>query len=74
MIKLPSEFLRDPTLLDLLKQFLQIKTQGSYWKKKIDKTNEWVAWQWVNVKTNKESITLLKQTINILKEDMENYH
>jgi hypothetical protein len=28
----------------------------------------------VNAKIDKESLTLLKKTINILKEDMENYH
>ncbi len=53
MMKMPLEFPRDPTMLDPLKQLLQIKTWGSQWKKKIDKTNEWVAWQWVNAKTNK---------------------
>jgi hypothetical protein len=29
MIKMPLEFLKDPTLLDPLKQLLQIKTWGS---------------------------------------------
>jgi hypothetical protein len=33
-----------------------------------------VAWQWVNAKRDKESFTLLKQIINIPKEDMEYYH
>jgi hypothetical protein len=28
----------------------------------------------VNAKINKESLTLFKQTVNIPKEDMENYH
>jgi hypothetical protein len=28
----------------------------------------------VNLKNNKESITLLKKIVNILKEDMEDYH
>jgi hypothetical protein len=28
----------------------------------------------VNAKIDKESLTLLKQTINITKEDMEDYH
>jgi hypothetical protein len=37
----------------------------------LGQTNEWVAWQWVNAKTNKENIALFKPTINILKEDME---
>jgi hypothetical protein len=33
-----------------------------------------VGWQWVNAKINKESLALLKQIINIPKEDMEDYH
>jgi hypothetical protein len=53
---------------------LEIKTWGIKWKKTIDKTNEWAAWRRVNVKINKESLTLLKQIVNIPKEDMENYH
>jgi hypothetical protein len=39
----------------------------------MEEINEWVAWQWANVKINKENLTLLKQTINITKEDMEKY-
>jgi len=53
---------------------LEIKTWGSKWKKQIDKTNEWAAWRWVNAKIDKESFTLLKQIVNITKEDMEYYH
>jgi hypothetical protein len=60
--------------LDPLRQLLEIRTWWLKWKKKIDKTNEWAAWWWVNVKIDKESLTLLKQTINITKEDMEDYH
>ncbi len=42
----------------------------------FDKKNEWVTWQWANAKTktNKESIALFKQIINIINEDMEDYH
>ncbi len=40
----------------------------------IDKTNEWVAWWWTNVKINKESFALLKQIVNISKEDIEDYN
>jgi hypothetical protein len=40
----------------------------------IDKTNEWTTWQWVNTKIDKESLVLLKQTVNISKEDMEDYN
>jgi len=53
---------------------LKIKTWGLEWKMQIDKTNEWVAWRWVRVKINKESLTLLKQAIKIPKENMEDYH
>jgi hypothetical protein len=53
---------------------LEIRTWGTKWKREIDKTNEWVAWQWANVKINKENFALLKQIVNILKEDMEDYH
>jgi len=53
---------------------LKIKTWGLEWKKQIDKTNEWAAWRWANAKINKKSLTLFKQIINILNEDMEDYH
>jgi hypothetical protein len=33
-----------------------------------------VAWRWVNAKIDKESLALLKEIVNIPKEDMENYH
>jgi hypothetical protein len=68
------EYLRDPTLLDPLKNLLEIRTWGTKWKRKIGKTIEWVAWQWVNAKIDKESLALFKETINIPKEDMEDYH
>jgi hypothetical protein len=54
---------------------LKIKTiWGIEWKKVIDKTNEWVAWQWANANINKESIFILKQIIKISKEDMKDYN
>jgi hypothetical protein len=53
---------------------LEIRTWGFEWKKEIDKKNEWVPWQWMNGKIVKESLTLLKQIVNITKEDMEDYH
>jgi hypothetical protein len=40
----------------------------------MEKTNELVAWQWASAKINKKILTLFKQTINITKEDMEDYH
>ncbi len=53
---------------------LEIRTWGIKWKRTIDKTDEWAAWQWMNAKIDKENLALLKQIINILKEDIENYH
>jgi hypothetical protein len=53
---------------------LKIKTWGTKWKISIDKTNEWATWQWANAKINKERLAILKQIINIPKEDIENYH
>jgi hypothetical protein len=52
---------------------LEIRTWGIEWKNQIDKTNEWAAWQWANVKIDKESFALPKQIVNI-QEDMEDYH
>jgi hypothetical protein len=46
---------------------LHIITWGSKWKRVIDKTNEWAAWQWANVEINKKSFGLLKQIVNISK-------
>jgi dissimilatory sulfite reductase (desulfoviridin) alpha/beta subunit len=40
----------------------------------INKINEWVARQWANAKVNKEIISILKQTVNISKEHMEDYN
>ncbi len=37
---------------------LKIRTWGTKWKRQIDKTIKWVAWQWVNVKIVKESLAL----------------
>jgi hypothetical protein len=34
------------------------------WERAIDKTNEWVAWRWVNAKINKKSLILFKYTPN----------
>jgi hypothetical protein len=57
--------------------FVKIKTWGIKWKRAIDKTNDWVAWQWqwANAKIDFfKNLTLLKQIINISKENMEDYH
>ncbi len=68
----PLEYPRDPTLLDPIKNLLEIGTWGTKWKRQIDETTKWVAWRWVNVKI--DSLALLKENVNILKEDMEDYH
>ncbi len=70
----PLEYPRDPTLVDPLKNLLKIRIWGTKWKRKINKTIEWVAWWWVNAKIDKESLTLFKKTINVPKEDAEDYH
>jgi hypothetical protein len=53
---------------------LEIRTWGTKWKREFDKREEWAAWRWVNVKIDKESFAILKQIVNILKDDMEDYH
>jgi hypothetical protein len=70
----PLEYPRDPTLLYPLKNLLEIRIWGIEWKRKINKTTEWVAWQWANAKIDKECLALLKKFVNIPKEDMEDYH
>jgi hypothetical protein len=54
MIKTPLEYPRNPTLLNPLKKLLEIRTWGSKWKNKINKTNEWATWQWGDVKIDKK--------------------
>jgi hypothetical protein len=43
--------------------------EGSNWQ-----TMEWVAWRWANVKIDKENIYIMKQSVNISKDDMEDYN
>jgi hypothetical protein len=74
MTKCFWEYPRDDTKLDPLRHLLEIKTWGTKWKRVIDKIDEWEAWQWANVKINKENFALLKHTIHISKEDMEDYN
>jgi hypothetical protein len=38
------EYPRDSTLLDPLKNLLEIKTWGTKWKKKFHKTTKWATW------------------------------
>ncbi len=40
----PLEYPRDPTLLNPLKNLLEIRIWGTKWKWKINKTTEWAAW------------------------------
>jgi hypothetical protein len=40
----PLEYPRDPTLLNPFKKLLEIRIWGTKWKRKINKTTEWVAW------------------------------
>jgi hypothetical protein len=68
------EYPKDDTRLNPLQHLLEIRTWGTKWKRVIDKTYEWAAWQWVNAKINKESLALLKQTIHISKENMGDYN
>jgi hypothetical protein len=56
MTKKLLEYPRDNTTLDTLELLLEIKTWGIEWKKVIDKTVEWAAWQWANAKMDKESL------------------
>jgi hypothetical protein len=70
----PLEYPKDPTQLNPLKNLLKTKTWGIEWKRQIDKIIKWAIWRWANAKIDKENLALLKEIINILKEDMENYH
>jgi hypothetical protein len=65
----PWEYPRYDTQLLPLQYLLEIRKWGTKWKRTIDKI-----YQWVNTKIYKKNLALLKQTINILKEDMEDYH
>ncbi len=47
----------------------QNQNMGTKWKKVIDKTKEWV-----NEKMDKESHSIMKQIVNISKDDMEDYN
>ncbi len=40
----------------------------------MDKTTKWATWWCTNAKIHKKSFTLLKEIVNILKENMEDYH
>jgi hypothetical protein len=35
---------------------------------------EWAAWQWANMKMDKENLFIMKQNVNISMDDMEDYN
>jgi hypothetical protein len=72
--KKPLGYPKNNTRLDPLKHLLKIKTWGTKWKRVINKTMEWVAWQWANAKMDKENLSITRQNVNIAKDDMEDYN
>jgi hypothetical protein len=74
MTKKLLEYPRDNTKLDPLTHLLKIRTWGTKWKRVLNKIEEWVAWQWANVKMDKYSLSIMKQSVNISKDDMEDYN
>jgi hypothetical protein len=53
---------------------LEIKTWGTKLKRVIDKIMEWVTQQWANVKMDQKNLSIMKQSVNISKDDMEDYN
>jgi hypothetical protein len=72
--KNPFEYPRNATRSDPLKHLLKIKTKGTKWKGVIDKIVGWAAWQWANAKIEKKGLFIMKQNLNISKDDMEDYN
>jgi len=35
---------------------------------------EWATWRWANAKSDKESLSIMKQSVNISRDDMEDYN
>jgi len=35
---------------------------------------EWATWWWANAKSDKESLSIMKQSVNISRDDMEDYN
>jgi hypothetical protein len=35
---------------------------------------EWGTWRWANAKSDKESLSIMKQSVNISRDDMEDYN
>jgi hypothetical protein len=57
-----------------LKHLFEIKTWGTKWKRVIDKTKEWAAWQWANANMDKKSLSIMRQIVNVFKNDVEDYN
>ncbi len=74
MTKKPLEHPKDNTRLNPLLHLFEIKTWGIEWKRVIDKTMEWAAWWWANAKMDKKSLSIMRQTMNFSKDDMEDYN
>jgi hypothetical protein len=74
MTKKMLEYPRNNTKLDPLMHLLEIRTWGIEWKKVIEEIVEWTTWQWANAKMDKKSLFILKQIVNISKDDMEDYN
>ncbi len=56
----PWEYPKDDIQLLPLQHLLESRTWGIEWKRAIDKIDEWVMWQWENMKIDKENLALLK--------------
>jgi hypothetical protein len=74
MTKKLLEYPSDNTKFDPLRHLFKIRTWGTKWKRVVNKTVEWVAWRWANAKVDKKSISVRRQSVNIFKEDMEDYN
>ncbi len=70
MTKKPLEYPRNNTKLDPLRHLLKIRTWGRKWKRVINKIVEWATWWWANLKMDKESLFIMKQSVNISKDNI----
>jgi hypothetical protein len=57
----PRECQKDDTQLLPLQYLLELRHWGKEWKRTINKTNEWVAWRWMNVKIDKKKSCNVKR-------------
>jgi hypothetical protein len=74
MTKKSLEYPKDNTMFDPFRHLFKIRTWGTKWKKVINKIVEWAAWQLANVKMDKENLFIMRQSVNISKDDMEDYN